>query len=236
MNIFKKSFAAAAMAGLFATGAQALTLDFDTANTGSIGPGNITGSEFTDFGVVITGGAGTNLALFNSNCGTDFDSSCTTTATDGDLATGPAFGTAPQGNVLINNGGTSANPNDNASGGLFNFAFLSPVTFSSIDILDLDESNLATKIAFTFGFAGGASQMFDGTGGVLQNPGFSGDNSLRTFTFDLLNVTSLSVELKNISGAISSVSYAPVPLPAALPLLLAGVGALGIAARRRKAA
>lgn len=228
------SFVAAATVSFLLAGgsAMAATLDFDTqnGNTG-IGAGNITGNEFTDFGVTIS--SAKQLALFNSNCGADFDNSCKTTGTDKDLATGPQFGTAPQGNVLILNGGTNAKPNDDASGGTFRFDFEQAVTFDAVSLLDLDEKKAEDKVTFTFSFADLTVQTFTGLSGTLLNPSFPGDNSLRTFAFGLEDVTRLDIGFKNVSGAVASLDYAPVPLPAGLVLILTGMGALGLASRTR---
>lgn len=235
----KFALAAGIIAALIApVAASAATLDFNTlGNGGQSSSGNITGNEFAQFGVLVS--SSKQLALFDSNCGPDGSNSCATVNTDSDLATGASFGSDNEGRVLILNGGTDAAPNDDPSGGKFSFDFDRAVDFTSIRLLDLDEKGLFNKVMFTFTFADNTTQKFKGNADLagrttLLNPGFPGDNSVRDIRFDLANVTEVDVKFRNVSGAIASLDFAaPVPLPAGLPLLAAGLGGLALLRRRR---
>ncbi|MDY7015735.1 MAG: PEP-CTERM sorting domain-containing protein [Cyanobacteriota bacterium] len=230
-----------ALGMLSATPARSATmvLDFETGN-GLLPPGQgqiINGAGlFTDFGVTIgtTNPNNNPLLLFNSNCGPDFPG-VPCTGNDGDLASGPSFGTAPQGNVLIiqNDGSAITNPNDDPDGGTIEFSFDSPVTFKSANILDLDEG--VGPISFKFFFEGDpVGQIINPTDIELLGD-TTGDNSLREFKFNnLKNVKRVDVTLNDVSGAIGSLTYAlqEVPEPASVMGLLA-VGILGVLKRKQ---
>lgn len=210
--------------------AAAMTIDFDTGNAGATSPGNIAGTEFSDLGVTVSTVNPNNnpLALFNSNCGPDFPG-VPCSGNDGDLASGPTFGTAPQGNVLIINGGSSANPNDDPDGGSFIFGFNPLVSVNFVDILDLDED---VDPIFTFTFDDSSTAEITADMVALLGTE-TGDNSLRRYSFSEMRVSSLEVNLPDVSGAVAALNVTPIPVPAALPLVLTGLGLLRLAARRR---
>ncbi|MEM1362450.1 MAG: VPLPA-CTERM sorting domain-containing protein [Pseudomonadota bacterium] len=237
------SIAAALCAGQF-TGAMATTLDFETFNNGiASSSGNLSGSEFTDLGVTLS--SNKQLALFNSNCGPDHGNTCNSVGTDSDLATGASFDSTPEGQILIINSGSNANPNDDRRGGIFSFDFTDPVTFQNIRILDLDEHAFYNKLTLTFTYGDGSSEAFSGNADLagrttLLNPNFAGDNSVRDVSFGLGNVTEVDVRFNNMSGAIASIQYdratAPVPLPSSVYMLAAGLGGLAYMRHRRRSA
>lgn len=203
--------------------AQALTLDFETDDTGAaLSPGAFNGATAYDqFGITI---AGSNpLSLFNANCGPDFGVACT--GGDDDLATGPEFGTTPQGNVLIIDTPGSTEPNDFNGGGTITFEFAVPTTLSQITLLDNDNQPGIFLEIF---------QQGDLTPTTIT-PSIGGDNILQVIAFGAagIDVVQLVVNFPS-SGAVASLTA--VPLPAALPLFLAALAWLGWIGRRRREA
>jgi len=174
------------------------------------------------------------LTLFQSNCGPDFPGK-TCTGEDPDLATGPSFGTEPEGLVLIiSEDGDFSDPDDDTSGGYIVFDFNKTVkSLTLVGVLDTLDNKPPifylnnTKIAADF---------------TLENPGNpnSPDNDLRTFHIDsgpFDGIDRLSIRLAG-SGAITGVKYTiettTVAEPAMIGLLGLGLVGLGVAARRRQ--
>ncbi|MDV7143808.1 VPLPA-CTERM sorting domain-containing protein [Tropicimonas sp. TH_r6] len=62
---------------------------------------------------------------------------------------------------------------------------------------------------------------------------FSGWDNLKSFAWDAISPGSSNISIDDITYVTGS--PAAVPLPAGLPLLLAGLGAIGVAGRRQKA-
>lgn len=179
------------------------------------------------------------LTLFNSNCGPDFGIACS--GGDSDLATGPTFGTTPQGNVLIIQEDPNSNiPDDNRDGGTINFGFARGITLEKLAILDFDDSDRGEGYikAFT---ADGLAQEYKMSEGTLINTEFHGDNSLREYDFSALPADAITL-LKIVfpgSGAISSVAFSIDPTisePVPEPLTTLGLAASGafLAAARQK--
>jgi len=248
-----RGFSAAAACGglvLLLGGAPAsavpISLGFDS---GGLSAGNITGSEaaFTDAGVSIAlKNAGTNsLALFDSTCRFQFNANTynpgedACTGGDPDLGTAAELGTGPQDLVLIANEGTDADPDDFAGTYEFEYTFSAPdgVLIEQIEMLDLDG---AEDIAFSALFLGedpadGPVTLTEASVDLVGTP--TTDNSLRRYTFDDTRAVEVFyIEFKGTSGAVGSMEFTPqvVPVPAALPLMLGGLGLLGMIGLRRR--
>ncbi|MGF1446506.1 MAG: hypothetical protein ACFBRM_09935 [Pikeienuella sp.] len=195
--------------------------------------------------------SGSTLGLFNSNCGPDFPGvACG--GNDGDLATGPTFGTDPQGLVLVINESTT-DVNDDPDGGVITFSFANPVDISSVTLLDLDDNaDDVGKIDFGFEFADTnlarrdvlVSDLLNSNTKVLGGA-LGSENSLVEFTFvdesgtvdgAFQGVSEFSIEYNGVSGAVAGLTYErfDVPVPAALPLMLTGLGLLGYLRARRR--
>ncbi|MEL7107202.1 MAG: VPLPA-CTERM sorting domain-containing protein [Pseudomonadota bacterium] len=225
------SMALAAALALPGASFAATVVNFDDGSEG-----NLNGTEVFS-GLVEVDGNGKTLGLYNSNCNgngsTQFGVSCT--GGDPDLASGTAFGTDPQGLVLIieENPGDST-PDDDRRGGTISFSFAQAVVMNAITLLDLDRD--FTNIMLTFFFEGGGvlSTGLNGADAVTLLGSETGDNSLRRYDFSgLAPITGFDFKTTD-SGAIASLEVTPVPLPAAGWLLIGGLGGL-VAMKRRKA-
>ena len=216
------------MAGV-ANPASAVTIDFETDGNGvPLAPGTvIVGTEWSNQGITISS-SNDPLRLFNSNCA---PGACS--GGDDDLATGADFGNGQgfvpaQGNVLIRHEGSIANPpDDSGAAGTIRFDFDRHVRLVSIALLDNDNGAGITLNIFK-------NDSPTPTESILR-PRFEFDNSFETFLFagDATWVTRLDVVFPS-SGAIAALTVSPVPLPAALPLLLSALALLGWTARRRR--
>lgn len=216
-------FATAATMSIMTATAGAATVDFAGFSNGDL----VTGF---DFGNGLTG----TLAVINGETnaageGRIFDTRRSTTL-DPDLENPftnslSPFDVRPFGNALIvqavgnDNQGT---PDDEASGGIFTFTFDRAIDLFSLLYLDGEE---------------GASIQVGGNTVAGFERGISGDNRfVELFLNGQANgITQFSV-FANGSGAIGGfeASVSQVPLPAALPLMAAGMGLLGFMGWRRK--
>lgn len=214
-----KLFTAASAVVLGAGAAHAAVIDFEGFAHGeainSVSAGGVTATVTVD----------SNGAVDQAVA---FDTSLSGTA-DPDLE-GPFTGTGATnpGKVLIisEDGG----PDDERFGGLVTFEFSQPIDFLGFDAFD-----------------GGLFEVTSGMGDLFPVADLivSGDNQSNrlTVTEGFQGVTFLNFSFmdsgEGASGAIDNIEFqiagvAPIPVPAALPLLLAGLGGLGLVARRRR--
>jgi len=155
-----------------------------------------------------------------------------------------------------------ARASNNFPGETITIDYASPTAILGVNLLFLYNPNTfggdPQEIAYIDGFLGGSAVgnfklstidnvptfSFSGAGSVTRTAPFSGNDDLGRFeisglfggaTIDQLVFRAASVPSGDTHDyAIESVN--PVPLPAAAWLLLAGIGGMGLVARRRKAA
>lgn len=155
--------------------------------------------------------------IFDSELDSTFDPDLEAPFMTGGLSLNP-------GNVLIIQEPGSAIPDDNATGGFIDFAFANTVLFSGFT--GLDDANFRVT-------ANGDSIEL----GSFRVPN---DNGFGVFSLaSAVAVDSLRFRFQGASGAIDDLTFdtiAPIPVPAALPLMLAGLGGLGYMKRRQKKA
>ena len=205
-----------ASAFVLATGAaQAAVFDFEEFANGeavnSVSAGGVTATVTVD-----SNGAFDQAVAF--------DTSLSNTA-DPDLeAPFTGSGSANPGNVLIitEDGG----PDDERFGGAIQFAFDRPVNLLSFEAFD-----------------GGIFDVFSGRGDrlLLAETIIQSDNQSSFVTvpgFERVSFVTFTLadSGEGASGAIDNISFevAPIPVPAAMPLMLAGLGGLAFVARRRR--
>ncbi|MDX8348156.1 VPLPA-CTERM sorting domain-containing protein [Cognatiyoonia sp. IB215446] len=127
------------------------------------------------------------------------------------------------GNALIIQESPNTAADDDGRGGWITFTFSQAITFLGFDFLD-DGDVVVTD-------------NNDNSATVGTPRGSAFDNYFTSSgLLNWTNVTQLTFSFGRDSGAIDNLSYeiAPIPLPASLLLLLAGIGALGFAGRGRK--
>lgn len=236
----------------------AATLSFDAVNAASInfegiGPqGVIAGTEIPGVTISLAGAGAGALGIYDSSCRSD----CT--GGDADLATGDGIvaispgnaspkatvDTPAEGFILISSEGSGASFGDKVGSPLFTFTFDMPTFIESFVLIDIDEN--PNKVSAIFNLTSGGMLSFDGNKATsVLNAGRN--NSYSEFDIALIAgmpgfegllgpVDSFQIQFSNISGGIASIHATPVPVPAALPLMAAGVAALAFAGRRRRAA
>ena len=197
----------------------------------------ITGDEWAEYGVTLSvasnrqqrdGSGSLPLRLFNSDCVarvTPDSELPKCTGGDKDLATGDAFGTELQGNVLIiqednshksKNNGTMGGPDDDVFGGLITFNFEQAVSIESFGFLDFDDRDRGEGYirAYTEADDADAAITFNLSDiSFLVNPEYQGDNSVREFdAFGDSTFRRLEVEYPG-SGAITHLNFVPEVAP-----------------------
>ncbi|MEL7389176.1 MAG: VPLPA-CTERM sorting domain-containing protein [Pseudomonadota bacterium] len=141
-----------------------------------------------------------------------------------DAVTGAAF--ANPGNVLIvqedpnADGGLDTNPDDAGDGGIIEFVFDQVVNILSFEVFD-DVTNftVTTDVA-----------------GQTETVNIGEDNEALLVLLNFDGVQTLTFDFGNASGAIDNITFEvpAIPLPAGMPLLLAGLAGLGYMSRRRR--
>lgn len=205
----------------YSSTANATVIDFE-----GYGAGTIINNQYSGLTVsAVNNGSGPNVAVV-------FD---TNNPTGGDTDLVPT-GYQP-GNILIihetNNCGVSScdNPDDEASGGVFNLNFTSVVTLESIDFFDIETSENGTTPL-------NAIKLFDAANNeIMANtffvPDTGGDNTWGQLAFDVDGVKRVELNIAG-SGAIDKVAFSRIPVPAAAWLFVSGFLGLAAFARRKK--
>ncbi|MEP0962341.1 MAG: VPLPA-CTERM sorting domain-containing protein [Roseobacter sp.] len=134
------------------------------------------------------------------------------------------------GNVLILQEAGAAVPDDAGSAGTITLTLLSGPAFSFLGASAIDNTD------FTFSSIIGGTTTELGTIDIDVEGDQRGGTGMLTFdtASDVIGVgDSIFIEYGG-SGGVDSLQIAAVPLPAALPMMLVGLGGLGALARRRK--
>lgn len=198
-------------------GAVAAVLDFDALDASAgqtIALPSFSEDGYT-FDLFFTGGS-LGPAIFDTTC-VGYTASCNG---DDDLVPAVQGENGVGGNVMILQSPSGATPNDFAGGGTIEFRLTSGPSFFLTGFSGVDEQPITA---------------FDTDGvtvlGVIDLPNDS-DTGIATFKSSRIDVGESFFITFTGSGGIDSLVVAPVPVPAALPLSLAALGALGWVRRR----
>lgn len=207
----RKFCTAVAAALAMGTAAGAATLDFETYAAGDV----LTDLTVDGIGVEIvvdSNGAFDQAMIFDTDNPTGGDTDLAAPFTNG------SGGTLSPGKVLIiSEDGDSSDPDDEGRGGKITFNFDRLVRVTGFDVFD-DVSLVASTL-----------------GGDMVSVVLGADNMFSSVAVSWNNVTSLTFDFGRQSGAIDNIQISAVPLPAGLPMLVAGLGGLFLHRRRKKA-
>ncbi len=230
--MFKK-LAAAGVVALWSTSAFAASIDFDFNfdDTDSAADATVHGEQVTafDFGNGLTGNLfvtsrsgearifDPDVAANQANGDTDLLNPFTNAIDSNDVRT---FGNA----LIIQEGGGASTPDDEAQGGTIRFVFDQAIDLLGAIYLDGERgASINAQMQQVGVFAAGVAGDNE-----FQELDLSGSDLTKgIFAFEVVF---------NGSGAIGEldIELAAVPLPAGLPLLLAGLGGIALVRRNRK--
>ena len=218
--------AAAVSALMFASSASAIVFDFEGFPAGTIIDDELTAQGITVSAVNVAGGP--NVAvIFDSNNPTGGD---TDLQAPFDPGPGNNLGQISPGNLLILqendtcDANTCTDPDDQAArpSGTITFTFAGERIVESLDFFDIEGPPAEIGDVVLYGAGGNVLATF-------TIPDTGGDRQWQRLVMNVGGVVSMDVNFGG-SGAIDNLTI--VPVPAALPLMLAALGALGFARRR----
>ncbi|WP_299854967.1 VPLPA-CTERM sorting domain-containing protein [uncultured Roseobacter sp.] len=226
MNFLTKAVAAAALS-LAPFSAFAAVLDFDSL-TSSATPITTYSEDGFEFDVSFTtAGGAVGAAIFDSTC-------VGNAACGGDLDLKPlAQGdNGVEGNLLILQEANRKVADDDVSAGTITLTLTAGPAFRFIGASVIDD----TTFTFFDQLAGELSASLLGSISIGPEGNLAGGTGQITFAQPsrIIGIGDSIVLGYGGSGGIDSLQLAAVPVPAALPLMLAGLGGLGLVARRRK--
>ena len=224
-----KTFALAAATSTFAMTASAGVVDFSTLAPGTA----LTTFDFLN-GVEGTASADGNnpnspdvaVVFDTNNDGTSDQDLLSPFTLAGDSSVKRSFGNAI---IIQENPGNDGvfDPDDDGRGGTLTFEFIETLAFGAFSLLDAlkgtsvslyDDGTLVSTLVTA----------------IDADTGNDPDNNLFTILdFNGLQGDKFVVDFNGRSGALGEFEVSAVPLPASALLLLAGVGGLGIAGRRK---
>lgn len=205
---------------LAASSAHSAIVDFESFAAGAP-VDSITFSDGTT--ATVTTVSNRSTALGGTNQAGIFDTD-NPTGNDIDLA-GP-FASASggpdlmPGNILIILGPSSSGPDDDKLGGTITLTFSRPVDFLAFDYFDTESSQGDDLVVTT-------------NTGENSGPLTAGDNEYDTFNTPFLNITTATFTFGG-SGGLDNLRIAPIPVPAAMPLLFSALGMFWLLGRTRR--
>lgn len=207
--------AAATAAALSAGAASAATITFDTLDTTSLLTSFTEGGFSFDVSFTTLGGS-PGAAVFDTTC---MGGACNG---DDDLIPGMQGENGIEGNVLILQEDGSPIPDDDVQGGSITLTLTAGNAFQFLGASTIDDT--------TFTFSSSVDGLLGSTTNTADN-----ETSMASFTSSFLGLGDSITIGYGGSGGVDSLILAPVPVPAALPLLLAGLGGLAWVGRRKRA-
>lgn len=212
-------------ATLSAGAAQAATLTFDERNQFASGDIVTSFSKAGITGTVSATGGSNQAMIFDSRVETGEDSDLVAPFYKFFDANGVADTsrgtTTPRNILIISEDGDQDDPDDNGSGGTITFTFDQLVDFTGFRVFDdVDDFVVTSNL------------------GQTSTPiSLDHDNQWANVRTNFIGISSLTFDFGSASGAIDNlkIELTPVPVPGAFPLLLAGMGAMGMMSRRKKA-
>lgn len=203
--MIKNIISATALYLLTLSAVHATTISFDSYSPGEIVTNQtISGATLSVDNQGTVNGVPRELMIFDATCG-GIQMDCT--GGDSDLFF-PQYGNV----LIISEDNDSSDPDDNAGSGDIFFDFATAISQISVDVLDVENGGPMDNWVAAFLGGNEIARIFV----------TSGDNEFTSAIFGDLIADQLQVHFAG-SGAVGELNFAPVPIPAALPMFVAGL-------------
>lgn len=210
---------------IMAVSAGATTLDFDSGVAGYTGTNNLTSYSQDGFSFDVSftsNGDSSGANLFDTLCGPG--ANCSSNGDDRDLVPTPQGENGVANNILILQEVGASLDDDSRRGGSITFTLTQGSAFQLTGFSAVDDGRFGIEVG----------------GNSLGSIGLSSDNETGATTFgspsSTIGIGSSFTVVYSGSGGVDSIQLSAVPLPAGFPLIVAGLGALGFVARKKRKA